>query len=541
MNRVLWAIIGVGTVAMVIGAIALFQFANGGGSDDTPSEAGEGVAPRTKNELRLLGADPPTMDPALTTDATSARYIVEIFSGLVTINRDLQIAPDLAKRWEVSADGKVYTFKLREDAAFHNGQPVKAQTVKDSLERAADPRTQSPVADVYLGDIVGVRDRLRGRAESISGVKVIDDYTLQITIDVPKPYFIAKLTYPTAFVVDVNQIKANPRNWMRQPNGTGPFKLKQWDLGRVMVLEANTSFYGGRPKLDRATFILSGGAGLTMYENNELDVVGVGLDDIDRVRDRSSALNEEYQEGPNLDISYIGLNVLQPPFDDVKVRQAFAMAIDRAAIASSVLRDLVVPAKGILPPGMPGYNENRQALVFDKDRAKQLLDESKYGGNLPRITLTVSGEGANLGPSSEAIIQMWHDNLGVDVEVQQVEWATFLQEVRRGRYQMWELGWIADYIDPENFLDVQFHSASVQNEMGYINPTVDRLLEQARVEADVQKRLSLYSQVEDLVLEDFPWIPLYHDKDAALIKPYVEGYRVQPLIIPTLAGVSVER
>ena len=540
MNRAMWAVIGIGTMAMAIGAIAIFQLANGGGSGDTSADE-EGPAARTNNELRLLGADPPTLDPALTTDATSARYIVEIFSGLVTINRDLQIAPDLAESWDVSADGRVYTFHLREDAEFHNGQPVKAQTVKDSLERAADPRTQSPVADVYLGDIVGVKERLRGRADSVSGIKVTGDYTLEITIDASKPYFIAKLTYPTAFVVDVNQINASPRNWTRQPNGTGPFKLKQWDLGRQLVLEANPKFYGGVPKLDRATFILSGGAGLTMYENNEVDVVGVGLDDIDRVRDRSSALNREYQEGPNLDISYIGLNVLQPPFDDVKVRQAFSMAIDRAAIASSVLRDIAVPAKGILPPGMPGYNENRQALVFDKDRAKQLLDESKYGGNLPRITLTVSGEGANLGPSSEAIIQMWHDNLGVDVEVQQVEWVTFLQEVRRGRYQMWELGWIADYIDPENFLDVQFHSASVQNEMGYSNPTVDGLLEQARVETDVQTRLSLYSQAEDLVLEDFPWIPLYHDKDAALIKPYVEGYRVQPLIIPTLAGVSVDR
>ena len=162
MNRVLWAIIGVGTVAMAIGAIALFQFANGGGSDDTPSEAGEGVAPRTKNELRLLGADPPTMDPALTTDATSARYIVEIFSGLVTINRDLQIAPDLAKSWEVSADGKVYTFKLREDAAFHNGQPVKAQTVKDSLERAAD----SANAIAGGGRVPG---RHRGGAGSAAG------------------------------------------------------------------------------------------------------------------------------------------------------------------------------------------------------------------------------------------------------------------------------------------------------------------------------------------------------------------------------------
>lgn len=535
------------TLALAGAAIAIFVVSgdddNGGGNGGTPTadDPNADLPPAASGELRLLGIDPATLDPHLVTDEASSRYIVEIFSGLVTINRDLQIAPDIAESWEISPDGTVYTFHLRDNVTFHGGQRVTAQTVKDSMERAADPRTGSPVADVYLGDIAGVKDRLRGRADEISGIRVVDELTIEITIDAPKPYFLAKLTYPTAFVVDVEQIDANPRNWTRRPNGTGPFELKEWDLGRTIVLEANASFYGGAPSLERATFILAGGSGITMYENDEIDVVGVGLNDIERVRDPGEPLNKEYFEGLNLDISYIGFNVEEPPFNDPKVRRALALAIDKESIAEIVLRDLVVPAKGILPPGMPGYSEDLVGIRFDPEEARKLLAESEFGDDLPRITLTVSGEGANLGPVAEAIIGMWRENLGIEIEVQQVEGITFLTESRRGRYQMWEQGWIADYVDPENFLDIQFHSESVQNLTGYASDELDGVLEAARIEPDVTKRLALYRQAEEIVLRDLPWIPLFHDKDAALVKPYVHGYVPQPLVIPLLAGVTVDR
>ncbi|HWO94664.1 MAG TPA: ABC transporter substrate-binding protein, partial [Dehalococcoidia bacterium] len=252
MNRLLlWLATAVAAVALAGGAAAILVVSGGDDDDDAgggtspTAEEGPDLGDREGNELRLLGADPATLDPHIATDADSARYIVEVFSGLVTIDENLQVAPDIAESWDVSADGTVYTFHLRRNVVFHSGKPVTAQTVKDSIERAASPETQSPVADVYLGDIVGVRDKLRGRADEISGIRVIDDYTLEITIDAPKPYFIAKLTYPTAFVVDVEQIESNPRNWTRRPNGTGPFVLSEWELGESIVLDANDRFYGG--------------------------------------------------------------------------------------------------------------------------------------------------------------------------------------------------------------------------------------------------------------------------------------------------------
>ena len=166
-----------------------------------------------KDVLRVLGSDPPTLDPHMTSDTTSAFYVVEIFSGLVSIDTNLQLVPEIAESWKVSSDGMSYTFKLKRDVKFHNGKEVKAQDFKWSLERAATPATASPVADTYLNDIVGAIDYMKGNASEISGITVVDDRTLQITIDAPKAYFLAKLTYPTAFVLDKEVVQAGGRNW----------------------------------------------------------------------------------------------------------------------------------------------------------------------------------------------------------------------------------------------------------------------------------------------------------------------------------------
>lgn len=544
-----------GAGLLLVALVALVVVACGGEEEPAaPPEGQEGATPQAQTEgsqarpqggeLRLISDDPPTLDPHLATDATSASYIVEIFGGLVTIDKDLNIVPDIAESWEVSPDGTVYTFHLRRNVLFHNGRRVTANDVKCSIERAADPRTLSPVAEVYLGDIVGVKEKLRGQAQEVRGVEVVDDYTVRITIDAPKPYFLAKLTYPTAFVVDCQQVQKSPRTWLRRPNGTGPYRLREWKLGERITLEANPRYHlEPKPSVQRVTFLLAGGSPVTMYENDEIDVTGVGLLDIERVRDPRDPLNKEFVEVPELDVWYVGLNVEEPPFDDVKVRQAFAMAIDKQKIVDVVLRNAVVPAKGILPPGMPGYNPELKGLEFDPERARQLLRESKYGGpdGLPTIVMTISGVGANIGPSSEAIIEMWRQNLGVQVEIQQVEFATFLQDLRRGRFQMFQLGWIADYVDPEDFLDIKFHSRSLDNDTNYSNPEVDRLLEEARTEQDPTKRLALYQQAEEIIVREAPWIPLFYGKANVLVKPYVKDWVIAPLIIPRLRYARIEK
>ena len=490
-----------------------------------------------------LYVDPPTLDPHLTTDATSAQIIVEVFGGLVTIDKDLNVTPDLAESWDISNDGRVYTFRIRPDAVFHDGKPVTAEDVRWSLERATDPLTEAPNVDQYLGDIVGVDAKINGNAPEISGVRVINDQTIEITIDGSKSFFLAKLTYPTAFILDQENIEANPKNWFRKPNGTGPFQMTQYKVGETLILTRHDAYHLGPAKLAEVEMILSGGTSMLMYENDEIDIAGVGLADIDRLQEPTNSLNAElHQASPQFSVQYIGLNVNEPPLDDRKVRQALNLAIDKREIATIVLGDQVVPATGILPPGFPGFSESVSGYIFDPERAKQLLLESKYGDdldNLPPITITTPGSfGANVSLDMEVVLAMWEKNLGIKTEFQQTEFATFLKDLNKRRFQMFDIGWIADYPDPENFLDVLFYSDSSNNHTNYSNPLVDSLLEQARIETDETKRFIIYNEVEQTILDDAPWIPLWYSGERyLLIKPDVHDYYQTPLIIPKLRHV----
>ena len=549
------------TLLLIFGVLflaAACSGSSGGGSTESPGSSPETAAPTSSpassestetgepldgGRFVRLFVDPPTLDPHLTTDATSATIIVEVFGGLMTIDSNLDVVPDLAEDWSVSDDGRVYTFRLRPDATFHDGKLVTAEDVRWSLERATNPLTEAPNVDQYLGDILGVDEKLAGDALDISGVRVIDARTIEITIDQAKAFFLAKLTYPTSFVLDRENIEANPKNWFRTPNGTGPFRMTEYKVGETLVLSRNEGYHLGPPKLAEVELILSGGVSMLMYENDEIDVAGVGLADLDRLLDPTHSLNDELMRAaPSFSVQYIGLNVDEPPLDDRKVRQALNLAIDKREIATIVLGDLVVPATGILPPGFPGFNESVTGYGFDPVRARQLLKESKYGDdldNLPPITITTPGSfGANVSLDMEVVLQMWEKNLGVTTEFQQTEFATFLKDLNKRRFQMFDIGWIADYPDPENFLDILFYSDSSNNHTNYNNPEVDSLLEQARIETDQTLRFSLYSEAEQMILDDAPWIPLWYSGERyLLVKPNVHDYLQTPLIIPKLRHV----
>jgi ABC-type transport system substrate-binding protein len=524
--------------AAAIGAVAT------GAAVSADIEDRDGEDDTAGGKLVRLWADPPTLDPHLTTDATSATIIVEVFGGLVTIDPSLEIVGDLASHWEVLNEGRTYVFHIRSNATFHDGRKVTAQDVKWSMERATDPETLSLVADQYLGDIIGVEAKLEGEANEITGVQVVDDVTIRIDIDAPKSYFLAKLTYPTAFVVDRNQVESDDR-WFRRPNATGPFKLASYELGERMVLERHDGYHLGSPRLKTVEFILSGGTAMLMYENDEIHITGVGLADLDRLLDPAEELSSQLRQAPPpFDTRYIGLNVNEPPFDDPKVRLSLNYAIDREEIADIVLGDLVVPAKGILPPNFPGYNTAIGGYEYDPVKARQLLSESKYGDDpdaLGLIVLTTSGSfGANVGLDTQVIQEMWRQNLGIEVDVQQTDYAVYLQDLHSRIFQMFEIGWIADYPDPENFLDILFHSESGNNHTGYSNPQVDSLLEQARL-GDPEERYAQYHEIERLILAEAPWIPLWHGGEQyILVKPEVKDYHQTPLIIPKLRYVYLE-
>ena len=526
---------------------------NGGGTSDPlnpDSSTGStgGSTASVDADLRLPGGDPITLDPAIAGDAGSAAYIVEIFGGLLTIDQSLQIVPDIAEAMPTETrnpDGTVtYTFKIRRDALFHSDRPVTAQDFKYSLDRTARlGQTQSATAEAYLGDIVGAKDVTRGRADSISGVEVIDSSTLAITIDSPKSYFLAKLTYPTAFVVDQTQVEANPRNWTRKPNGTGPYEMVEWRLNERIILQANDKYHLGAPSVQRVLFQLAGGSTLTQYENGELDAATISVNDIERVQSERDPLNAQYKTGPELSISYIGFNVNVPPFDDPNVRLAFAKAIDKEQIVRVVLLNMLEVANTIMMPGLPGYSADNATDVqsFNVEEAQRLLAESKYGGpdGLGPIVITEIGGGASAGFATQAIIEMWRQNLGVEVSIEQSEAASFFDDLDRGTLQMFDIGWIMDYPDPEDLIDLLFHSTSRQNNTGYANPELDALVEQARTESDPTVRAQLYQEAERLLLQDAPWVPLFYGRDHIVVKPNVQGFEPQAMVIPRLRYVTI--
>jgi len=502
-------------------------------SRQTPDGAQLPTAVSSGTTLRLAGDEPDTLDPALVTDSTSAEYVVHIFSGLVSLDSSLSVVPDLAERWDISPDGKIYTFYLRDGARFQDGKELTAADVVYSLERACDPRTSSPVAAVYLGDIVGAKEKLSGSAATISGVRAVDQRTVEVTITEPATTFLAKLTYSTAFVLDRSNVEGG--SWPSRPNGSGPFRLKDLSNERI-VLQRNEYYYRDPPKLEEVIYYLSGGSPMSMYENDELDMVYVGPADVERVRDPANALNAELTMVPQLDVQYLGINVNRPPFDDVKVRQAFSLAVDREKITSVVWKGMRAPAEGIVPPGMPSFQRPRPLLAFDPQRARQLLAESRYGGpsGLPPVTLSIGTLATELPPVIEALAAMYRDNLGVDITVEGGA------DVLADDPQLYSIGWIADYPDPENFLDLLFHSNSGLNYMHYSNSKVDQLLESARVETIRPRRQELFLEAEKLIVSDAPWVPLWNSVDYVLTKPYVKGVVHSAAIFPWLTSVSLE-
>jgi ABC-type oligopeptide transport system substrate-binding subunit len=474
-----------------------------------------------------------TLDPALFR-GSPAGIPGAIFSGLVTLDRGLEVLPDIAEDWDVTGDGTVYKFHLRPDVVFHDGRQVTAHDFKYSWERAADPATESPTARTYLGDIVGVKEKLDGEATEIAGLQVLDTLTLQVTIDSPKAYFIQKLVYPTAYVVDRNNVEAGD-NWTDQPNGTGPFKLKVWQKDDLLVLERNDRYYRGVPKLMHVVYRLFAGRPMVMYELGEIDLVPVFTSNIERAEDPGSPLSKDLQVRTQFCTSYLAFNVTIPPFDDPKVREAFALALDIDKVLAVTLKGMAERAGAILPPGMPGHNPSLMPVPFDPTRARALLDQSRYGGaeNLPVIVSYTH---------DDAMHWMWEEYLGVEVEaISLPETQDFLDRLDAKELPLWTSGWCADYPDPQNFLEVLFHSDSDENHFGYAVPEVDALLDRAAVEADPETRMSMYQQIERRILDDWVAVPLWHSRAHVLVRPYVKGYELTPIGVPILQDVSIER
>ena len=490
------------------------------------------------NQVTLAAGQPRTLDPALTLGGPDSP-IGHIFSGLVTLDSNLQVQPDLAAGWEISPDGTVYTFYLRKDVLFHDGTPFTAADVIFSWERATDPALGSDTSGTYLNDILGAEERLAGASGSLAGLHAIDDHTLEVTIDAPKVYFLAKLTYPAAYIVQ--QANVAGRNWEHEAIGTGPFKLDHWTDDQEIVLTRNADYYGDNGNVERVVYLIGQGIPLAMYELDEIDLVGLGGANLARALDPNEPFSTDLATGVDMCTTTLTFDTTLPPFDDARVRQAFNYAIDKEKLIATLYNDNALPAHGALPPGMPGYNEALMGYPHDPEQARALLAEAGFpdGAGFPVVSFYTSGY-TDVGSLVEAAISMWQETLGVTIQATLLDPFIYYDELYAGHHgQIFSTGWCADYPDPQNFLDILYGTGSNQNLGGYSNPAVDRLLAQAQGEPVPATRLSIYAEAEAQIVADAPVIFLVHSQSAVLIKPRLQGYVLTPIGVPQWHRVNV--
>lgn len=491
--------------------------------------------------LVMLGnkAEGKYIDPATAT-SSAADYVGLLFSGLVRLAPNLSIIPDLAEKWTIDSEAKIYTFTLRKGIAFSNGDPITAQAFKDSWERACDPKTKSTTARTYLGDIVGVKEKLDSKADQIAGVKVLDELILQVTLDGPKPYFLAKLTYPAAYVVDTRQAGDDPEKWVFSSHSSGPFKIKSAQEYEGLVFERNPSYWQPAGVTYLAFLESPSGSPLSLYEEGTLDILGIGGKDLKEVSLPENPNHAGLHITASLCTQMILLNPNLPPMDDPMIRQALILATDRPMLIEKLTEGSALLANGILPPAMPGTETGEFIPADNAAAAREALAKSKYAGQSLQITLTASGYADSQRKDVALLADQWQKVLGIKVKVEYLDPDTYTQAARRQPGNAILYGWCADYPDPENFLDVLFHSNSDFNLTGLKDAEINGWLEKARTEASPEKRLELYRQVQDRLLTQGYVLPLFHNMIGMLVKPRVSGYTLSAGEVQVLPLVKLK-
>ncbi|MFM8320745.1 MAG: ABC transporter substrate-binding protein [Chloroflexota bacterium] len=500
-----------------------------------PSAAGGGTLRWSLEGINEL----PALDPPLAGASQSVGVINLVFEGLVRLDSQLNLAPAGAESWEVQDGGKTFVFHIRKDLKFANGDPVTADDFAYSLNRAFSPDFANGNAGYYLSNIAGAMDVTEGKAQAVSGIKVLDPQTLQIELINPSVYFLYQLTFPASFVVPKKAIEANPQGWTDTAYGTGPFIVKEWKHNQSITLAPNPNYWLGKPRLDaiEMPFIQDPATALKLYQTGELDIMGAynfPLDQIDLV-----AKNPEFKQINQFFVAYIGFNNAKPPFDNVLVRQAFAKAVDKATLINKVMGGGVVQADTIIPPGMPGYNAAAARIqAYNAAEAQQLLAKAGYpnGQGFPKVALAINNQDPNYAKISAALQQMWKETLGVSVEINTEELSKFNDDLTAtandptgpAAFNFYISVWGADYPDPQNFVSQQLRTGVGNNNGHYSNAEFDQLVDQADVEPNQTKRLPLYQQAEQIALTEIGWLPLFYGKGSYLLRSTVKGLVMTP-------------
>jgi ABC-type oligopeptide transport system substrate-binding subunit len=495
-------------------------------------------------ELRIgLGANPESLDPHQARGTPEDQVILNLFEGLTEYNPETaEPMPALAERWESNQDATQYTFYLRQDARWSNGDPVTAHDFVYSWRRILDPRTASPYASM-LYPIRQAEGFNRGKARDI-GVEAVDDYTLRVHMERPTAFFVQMTPHSAFRPVHRPTVERWNREWTKAEHlvVNGPYKLLEWLPNDKLVLQKNPAYReAARVRIERATFYLAEdfNALLNLYQTGEIDTLVSGLlptPSIPLLRKKS-----DYVTGPYLSLYYYMLNVTRPPFDNKKVRLALNLSLDRQQICDKLLQAGQRPARTLTPSDFGGAYPRPQGVQYDPSQAKQFMREAGYSdgqGLRFRITFNTAELHRQL---AEAIQAQWTEVFPrIQIELVNLEWQVYLATMRQMDYEMIRRYWTADYNDPFTFLELML-SGSSNNYTGWANAAYDQMVVQANASVDPVERLKLLAQAEGLALEDAPFIPLYEGVTYFLTKPYVRGWHSNILDRHPLKFVWLER
>jgi peptide/nickel transport system substrate-binding protein/oligopeptide transport system substrate-binding protein len=484
-----------------------------------------------------------SLDPAKASDSQGFAVIGLLYGGLVRLDGQLHVVPDLAESWTVSDDGLTYTFTLRDGAAFSDGSPVTAADVVWSLTHALDPNTGGWTGPYYLYNIVGANDVAAGGTTELAGAVAADDRTVEITISQPSAFFLSQLTFGSAKIVSSAAAEADPEGWEQNPLSSGAFAVSEWNHGQNLILVPNGNYWESPAAISQLTlpFIQESETAFQLYRTGELDIMGSQQNGVPAVHIPEVELLPDFHQAASFAVRYVGFNNVTEPFSDVNVRRAFAQAIDKDTLANVVLSGTVVATDRILPLGIPGSELPVTGLGFDAAAAQASLEEAGVtADDISPVTLTYGVEGDN--ERVVTVLQaMWQENLGVTVNLEPLELSTFSARLNEtyenpeSGLQMYYSVWGADYPDPQNFISQQLRTDVGNNNGHFSNSDFDALVDEADVMVgDVDARLALYNQAEQIAVDEVGWLPLFNPRLNVLIKPYVTGivFTGQGLVIP---------
>jgi len=495
-----------------------------------PSAFELNAAPRRGGTLKISpGEDVKTFDPCRVMDQVSLVATNLVHGTLLDFapansRNPTELVPSLASSWSVSEAGKTLHFELREGARFSNGEPVLAEDFVYAFDRLLAPETAAPAAQFFRG-IDGATDRVEGRAKEIRGVRAIGPRNLEIHLERPDPSFPLLLALVASTPQKRTHVERVGRAISEEPLGTGPFLVRQFRAAQEVVLERNPFYWNpDRPYLDSVRIRLNLPRETMLFEflHGDLDILDGRICNDAILLAREPAWARYAERAPLPATAADAMNTRRTPFNDKRVRQAFNYAINKTD-TEKLSNGRAIPANGYLPPNIPGHDDRRPVWPHDPERARELLVDAGYGAGLEVTFTTLRDEMAQKIASS---MQADLAAVGVRLNIETLTFPAYMNAVMQGEVDIAFSSWAMDFPDPWNFLEVKFHSRMIDagtNDSCYKNPQVDRLLDAARTERNVEKRFSMYRQAENIIVDDCPHVWHYFPASLDVRKPRVRG------------------